>query len=450
MGKLFGTDGIRGIANKEITSELAVKVGMALAKLLNFSYARKPKIFIGKDTRISSDMIEASIISGVCSMGCEAISLGVIPTPGVAFLVRKHSADAGIMISASHNSFEFNGIKIFDKNGYKLSDELEEKMESMILNEKTPTLPLGENIGKLQYAFEYKQEYIKYLSESVNLPKCNFKVLVDCSNGSASFTAKELFSHLRINADFIYENPNGININENCGSTNIENLSERVVQGGYNLGVAFDGDADRCLAIDDKGKIIDGDAVLGICAGYMKSKGDLPKNTLVGTIMSNLGLKNFCKEKDISFKETKVGDRYVLEKMLEGGYCLGGEQSGHVIFKNHSTTGDGQLTALKLIEVIMNLNKSSSSLNGMIKKYPQKSSSIDILPSQKGLVSKSTDLKKYLEKIQKEILADGRIVVRESGTEPKIRIMAEHKDPEKLQKLIVDTTNTIKKFIERN
>ncbi len=444
MGKFFGTDGIRGIANKNLSCELALKVGMAISYILG----KKSKILIGKDPRISSCMIESAIMAGISSMGSDAISLGIVPTPAVAYLVRKYKADAGIMISASHNSFEFNGIKIFDKNGFKLSDEKENEIESLISGEINNLLPEAKSIGKINdIENECKNDYVKYLLNASNISsKKNIKLLVDCSNGSSSFTAKEIFSSFpNIKADFIFNSPDGININENCGSTHVENLSKKVTDGKYDFAVAFDGDADRCLAMDELGKVIDGDIILGICAKYLKDKNELKNNALVGTIMSNMGLKKFCHENEINFFETKVGDRYVLEKMLESGYVLGGEQSGHVILLEHSTTGDGQLTALKLLEILSESNMKASELRNFVKKYPQKSSQVDIDYSQKGLLKKNKKINDYLEKLEKNLKEKGRIVVRESGTEPKIRIMVEHENESDIDKIINETFDIISK-----
>lgn len=445
MAKLFGTDGIRGVANVELTCQLALKTGIAVTQVLIQENNKKPTIFVGKDPRISSDMIESAILSGICAAGGTAISLGTVPTPAVAYLTKNHNVDAGIMISASHNSFEFNGIKVFDKNGYKLSDEMEEKVENIIQNE-IKNLAVNENIGKIIRDDSYLKEYVEYISKTVKLPENNIKILVDCSNGASSFTAKKLFNSLSLKADFIFNSPDGININEKCGSTNIENMSKQVTEGKYDLGIAFDGDADRCLCIDEIGNIIDGDSIMGVCADYMVSKNELKSNALVGTIMSNMGLKKFCKERNINFYETKVGDRHVLEKMIQDDYILGGEQSGHTIFRNHSTTGDGQLTALKFIEVMLNNNKKASELNGLIKKYPQKLVAINIQSHQKGLLAQNETIKNYVENLELELEENGRIIVRESGTEPKIRIMVECNDNEKIDVLLKD----ISEFISEN
>ncbi len=438
MAKLFGTDGIRGIANSELTCELALKVGKAVAQVLAGSYDHTPKILIGKDTRISSDMIECALLSGICSVGAAGISLGIVPTPAVAYLVKKYGADAGIMISASHNSYEFNGIKIFDKNGYKLSDSIEEQIETIILD-SSYSFPLlaGKSIGKIIHNDNAARDYINNIKSAVSIPKNkNFKIAVDCANGSTSATAEILFKELGLNVNIIFDKPNGFNINENCGSTSLGCLSNFVIKNNCNLGIAFDGDADRCLFVDEEGKIIDGDSILGICADFMKKEGALKNNTLVGTIMSNFGLKKFCEKNNINFCETKVGDKYVLEKMLEGGYNIGGEQSGHVIFLDFSTTGDGQLTAVQLLSVLLKSKVKASELASIIKKYPQKSITIEIQSNQKGVIAKDKNVNKQIEVIQRELENKGKIVVRESGTEPKIRIMVECEDKNKLNEII--------------
>ncbi|MBR0423197.1 MAG: phosphoglucosamine mutase [Clostridia bacterium] len=445
MGNFFGTDGVRGIANKELTCELAIKIGKAAAKVLTENNHHKAKILIGKDTRISSDMLESALLAGICSLGAEGISLGVVPTPAVAHLVKKYGADAGIMISASHNSFEFNGIKLFDKNGYKLPDETEHKIERLIMENdfESSGKIIGKDLGIITKCTTAVDDYLDYICSTVcnNLNK-NLKIAVDCANGSASVTARKLFKKLNIKADILFDNPNGININDNCGSTHLENLKKYITDNNYDIGIAFDGDADRCLAVDETGNIIDGDNILAICGKALKQNGKLKNNPLVATIMSNMGLKVFCKENDIDFSETKVGDRYVLERMLKENYLIGGEQSGHIIFLEHSTTGDGQLTAVQLLSVLSGTNKKVSELK--IKKYPQKSSEILIESSQKGLLSKNKNINKYIAETTKKLDSKGRIVLRESGTEPKIRIMFEHEDESKLDGLINEAKEIIK------
>ncbi len=446
MGKFFGTDGVRGIANKELTCEMAQRIGIAAAKVLTCNH--KPKIVIGKDTRISSDMLEAALLAGICSVGAEGISLGVVPTPAVAYLVKKYNADAGVMISASHNSFEFNGIKLFDRNGFKLPDEIQEKIENIITDSSNVSFPIGKDIGKIVHCEDAANDYIDYLISTSHHINKNLKVAVDCANGSASVTSDRLFEKLNLNANILFSNPDGVNINDNCGSTYLENLSKYVVENKCDIGIAFDGDADRCLCIDEKGNIIDGDTIMAICALNMKSEGILKNNTLVGTIMSNIGLKKFCKQNDINFSETKVGDRYVLEKMQQEGYNIGGEQSGHVVFLDYSTTGDGELTAIQFLNILSKSNKTASELNEMIKKYPQKSTTINIESGQKGVLDRNEKIQQYLHSLKKELNDFGRIVVRESGTEPKIRIMVEHEDIEKINEILENTVKTIKENIK--
>ena len=327
---------------------------------------------------------------------------------------------------------------------------MEEKIEDLISRNIDDLLPEAEAIGKIEKCTNATEKYAKYIKNAVKLPeKKEIKVLVDCSNGSSSFTAERIFGELGIKADFIFHSPDGININENCGSTHIENLAEKVKEKSYDIAFAFDGDADRCLAVDELGNVIDGDFILGICSDHMKKNGTLKGNALVGTIMSNMGLKKFCSENEISFEETNVGDRCVLERMTQKGYSLGGEQSGHIIFLENSTTGDGQLTALKLIEILLSSGKKASELRKIVKKYPQKSSAVKINFSQKGMFAKNEEIKAYLEEVKKEIGNKGRIVVRESGTEPKIRVMTEHESEEAAEEITKKLAETISKMMEK-
>ena len=447
MGNFFGTDGVRGIANQELSCELAIKIGKSAAQVLTGDCGHQAKILIGKDTRLSSDMLESALLSGICSVGAVGISIGVVPTPAVAYLVKKYNADAGIMISASHNSFEFNGIKLFDKNGYKLPDNIENQIEELILHPEKIKLPEDfSKIGKIVKNENAKDDYIEYIASTSKQIDKNLKIAIDCSNGSASATAEKLFKKLNLNPSILFSNPDGININDNCGSTALENLVKYVKENKCDLGIAFDGDADRCLMVDDLGNIIDGDAIIAICAQSMKSEGKLKNNALVGTIMSNLGLKKFCKQNDINFLETKVGDRYVLERMKQEGYIIGGEQSGHVIFLDYSTTGDGELTAVQFLNVLSKSHKRASELNSLVKKYPQKSTTVNIQRSQKGLLLKNDVIMNFINNKNKELGSSGRLVIRESGTEPKIRIMAELGDESKLEQLL----NEAKKVISEN
>lgn len=436
MGKFFGTDGVRGVANRELTCELAIKLGRAAAKVLTGNCGHRAKILIGKDTRISSDMLENALLAGISSVGAEGISLGVVPTPAVSYLVKKYNADAGIMISASHNSFEFNGIKFFNKDGYKLTDEIEDSIEKLVEGNEELSLPIGEKLGKILKCESAIDDYTNYLCETFEGNIENLKIAVDCANGSASATAGKIFSKINSNATILFDDPDGININENCGSTHLEKLSEYVVKNKCDIGIAFDGDADRCLLIDDNGKIVDGDIILALCAKYLKDNGKLTNNTLVATVMSNMGLKEFCKKNDINLSETKVGDRYVLERMLEKNYSIGGEQSGHVIFGDLSSTGDGQLTALQILNILSKTGKSISELSSQFVKYPQKQSEVKIELSQKGLLKNNEKIQEYIKNATAKLGSSGRILIRESGTEPKIRIMVECLDEKKLDSLI--------------
>lgn len=436
MGKFFGTDGVRGVANRELTCELAIKLGRAAAKVLTGNCGHSAKILIGKDTRISSDMLENALLAGIASVGAEGISLGVVPTPAVSYLVKKYNADAGIMISASHNSFEFNGIKFFNKDGYKLTDEIEDSIEKLVEGNEELSLPIGEKLGKILKCESAIDDYTNYLCETFEGNIENLKIAVDCANGSASATAGKIFSKINSNATILFDDPDGININENCGSTHLEKLSEYVVKNKCDIGIAFDGDADRCLLIDNNGKIVDGDIILALCAKYLKDNGKLTNNTLVATVMSNMGLKEFCKKNDINLSETKVGDRYVLERMLEKNYSIGGEQSGHVIFGDLSSTGDGQLTALQILNILSKTGKSISELSSQFVKYPQKQSEVKIELSQKGLLKNNEKIQEYIKNATAKLGSSGRILIRESGTEPKIRIMVECLDEKKLDSLI--------------
>ncbi|MBP3320470.1 MAG: phosphoglucosamine mutase [Clostridia bacterium] len=447
LTKLFGTDGIRGVVNQELTCDLAFKTGLALSSIIK-QKNENFEIIIGKDTRKSCDMLECALSAAICSMGGNVTSIGVVPTPAIAFLTEKFKFQAGIMISASHNSYEFNGIKIFNSQGFKLSDILEQQIENIIFNNNFENTN-NYNTGTVKRQENLINYYIENLRNSINIDKNrDFKILIDCANGSASATVGKIFDNFNTNLkiSIINNNYNGTNINQNCGSVHIENLKSKILEEKFDIGIAFDGDADRCLAIDNHGKIIDGDTILGICAQNLKKNNKLSGNTVVGTVMSNLGLKKFCAQNNINFVETQVGDRYVLEKILDKSYNFGGEQSGHVIFKDHANTGDGQLTALKLLDIIVNSGESSSYFNNLITKFPQKTNNIIINSNQKGLLNRSPEIIEYIKNINNMIENDGRILVRESGTEPKIRVMIEHKNEHELNNLLIEVTETIRNF----
>ncbi len=445
MGRLFGTDGARGIANTELTCELAMNIGRAAAMVLTDSEHKHPKILIGKDTRISSNMLEGALIAGLCSVGADVITLGVVPTPAVAFLVGKYKADAGIMISASHNPCEFNGIKIFSGDGYKLPDALEEQIEAIVLDGvKKPNLPVGKDVGRVSVAKNSVKDYVDHIKSTVPFALNGMEIAIDCANGSASVTAEKLFTELGAKVHLLSCNPDGININENCGSTYMSQLSDYVKNNNLDCGIAFDGDADRCLAVDGKGNLIDGDFIMAICAADMKSRGKLNKNTVVGTIMTNMGFIKFCNENDINFVATKVGDRYVLEEMLLEEYGFGGEQSGHVIFLDFATTGDGQLTAAQLLSILKRREAKLESFSSLMYRYPQVMVNVGVSAEGKLHFYTDNDIKNAVEKAKETLSDNGRVVVRVSGTEPLIRVMVEGQDEMQIKKIANDIADVVK------
>ncbi len=430
MGRLFGTDGARGVAITELTCETAMQIGRAAAMVLTRKANHKPKILIGKDTRISSDVLEAALIAGICSMGADVIKVGVIPTPAVAFLVKKREADAGVMISASHNSMEFNGIKLFSGTGYKLSDDIEEEIEKLVLDEPekiTEAMTGGANIGHISEDKNAEWDYIRYIMKTIDNDLSGIRVAIDCANGSASVTAERLFGGLGATVFLTNCTPNGTNINDKCGSTHMENISKCVVQNKCHIGVAFDGDADRCLAVDENGTVLDGDKLIAIFARDMRDKGTLKKNTAVVTVLTNLGFTHFAKNNDINMISTKVGDRYIMEQMLAGGYNLGGEQSGHIIFHDFATTGDGQLTAVQLLSILKRQERKASELGSIMERYPQVMINVKIDPKWKETWKNDGEIESIISENQKKLGSSGRILVRESGTEPLIRVMIEGK-----------------------
>lgn len=436
MGRLFGTDGARGIANTEITSELAMKIGRAAAMVLAENTSHKPKVLIGTDTRKSADMLSFALASGLCSVGADVLMLGVVPTPAVAFLVREYGYDAGVMISASHNPCEYNGIKIFQRTGYKLPDAMEEEIESIILDEvRMPPVVIGGEVGKVTQAQNAVRDYINHITETADRLFYGMKIALDCANGSASVTANTLFKQLGAECVVINADPNGTNINENCGSTHIEALSSYVKANGFDAGFAFDGDADRLLAVDKNGNLVDGDMLMAIAAKYLKEKNKLNGNTLVATVMSNMGLFEFCDKNGINCEKTKVGDRYVLERMLEKGYHIGGEQSGHLIFLDHATTGDGQLSAVQILNIIRDTGKSLDELASEIEIFPQVLKNVKVSAFGKHRLGEDKDIKLAIEAAEKELGTDGRVLVRASGTEPLVRVMLEGRNKEQIENL---------------
>lgn len=430
MGKLFGTDGIRGIVGENLTAELAYRVGQAVTMVLFEEKGEMPLITIGMDTRVSSDMLEGALISGITSVGGSVMPLGTVPTPAVAYLTIQVEADAGIVISASHNPFEHNGIKVFNGQGYKLSDELEDRVEAKILSDEPMPIQKGAGIGKRIHGMKtLKYEYIKHLQSTVSDDLGGLRVLIDCANGAAAATAPDLFAGFDIEADFIHRKPTGININDRCGSTHLKSLAAMVTAGEYDLGIAFDGDADRCLMIDEKGEIIDGDKVMAVCGLDMQREGTLTGRAIVGTVMSNLGLHEFCNKNNIRLVCTPVGDRHVLEKMLEKGYRIGGEQSGHTIFIDYATTGDGQLTALQFLQILKRSGKKASELAAICPSYPQTLVNVKLAnePGLKEAVMGSEVLWAAVRREEEMLGGEGRVLVRASGTEPLIRVMVEAK-----------------------
>lgn len=446
MGRLFGTDGIRGIANKDLTCELATQLGRAAAEVLTNKSNRHPKVLIGMDTRLSSDMLENAMAAGLCSIGASVITLGVVPTPAVAYLVEKYKADAGIMISASHNSFEYNGIKIFSGDGFKLPDDLEERIEDIILGKTdiSSEFPTEEGIGTVTRAENAVRDYIDHVKSTVHFSLDGLKIAIDTANGSASATAETLFTELGAEVYMLNDKPDGVNVNRDCGSTHMEGLIEFVKTHEVDAGVAFDGDADRCLMVDEKGNFIDGDFIMAICALDMKSRGKLAKNTAVGTIMTNMGFQRFCEENGMDFEATKVGDRYVLEEMLLSGYNFGGEQSGHVIFRDFATTGDGQLTACQLLSIMRRREAKLSSLGTLMQRFPQTIVNLRVTPEGKLAFYTDHKVKAAIDKVSDTLGRDGRIIVRPSGTEPLLRIMVEGTDEQLIQKLANDVAEVIK------
>ena len=449
MGKLFGTDGIRGVVGDNLTVELAFHVGQAVSTVLQEEKGSRPTILIGKDTRISSDMLECALIAGICSVGGNVLPLGVIPTPGVAYLTVQEKADAGIVISASHNPYEHNGIKVFNGQGYKLPDEMEQRVEDLILSGAPMAAKTGGEIGKCFRGMKVlKQDYIRHLRSTVDCDLMGLRVLVDCANGASSATAPELFTRLPLQADFINMDPDGVNINEKCGSTHMDILAKGVVAGKYDLGIAFDGDADRCLLVDELGNIIDGDKVMAVCATSMREKGQLTGNTIVATVMSNLGLHEFCRNNGIDLVCTAVGDRNVLEKMLECDYVIGGEQSGHTIFRAYATTGDGELTALQFLQVLCQSGKKASELVSCCAQYPQELINVKVsnAPGVKDQIMADESLWALAREKEAELNGEGRILLRPSGTEALIRVMVEAKTTEIALKVAQDLADYIKKL----
>ena len=423
--KLFGTDGVRGIANKDLTGELAYKLGRVGTHVLTGG-KKKAKIVVGMDTRISGDMLESALIAGICSVGADAYAVGVVPTPAVAYLTRAYEADAGIVISASHNPVEYNGIKFFNADGFKLSDEIEESIENIILaNKDVEASPVGAEIGQKIIIKNGTKEYIEHLRKSIDVDFKGLKVAIDCGNGANYKAAPTLLTELGAEVELIHNTPNGLNINVNCGSTNPEMVQQLVLESGADIGVAYDGDADRLIAVDEIGNIVDGDHVLAICGKILKDEGKLKNNTLVGTVMTNMGLDVYLKGQGMEISKTQVGDRYVIEEMRDKDYVLGGEQSGHIIFLEHNTTGDGLLTSLQLIAAMKKTGKPLSELAGVMKTYPQVLVNAKVNNTKKYAYEEDAIIKSMICELEAKFDGKGRVLIRPSGTEPLVRVMIE-------------------------
>ncbi|GFI69412.1 phosphoglucosamine mutase [Lachnospiraceae bacterium] len=445
MGRLFGTDGVRGVANDELTPLLAMQLGQAGAFVLTKENKHKPTIMVGCDTRISGDMLANALMAGICSVGANAVYVGVIPTPAVAYLTRKYKVDAGVVISASHNPVEFNGIKFFDGDGYKLPDELEDEIESIINNNMNGIkFPIGSNVGKIKYRTDAREEYINHSIRSVNIDLSPLKIVVDCAEGASYYTSVEALRELGANIVAIHNMPDGTNINANCGSTHMEELKARVVYEKANIGLAFDGDADRLLAVDEQGNVVDGDQIMAIVGNHMKENGDLANNTIVATVMSNLGFFLMAEKNGIHIEQTKVGDRYVLEKMKEIGASLGGEQSGHIIFLKENTTGDGLLSALHLLKVMVETEKTLSELATIMEVLPQALINAKVPNHKKEKYMEYPEIADAIQKLTDKFAGQGRVLIRPSGTEPLVRVMIEGKD----QKMIENDAKQLAELIQ--
>lgn len=429
MARMFGTDGVRGVANLELTPDLALKLGQAGAYVLSKEADHKPVIMVGCDTRISGDMLANALMAGICSVGADVIYAGVVPTPAIAYLVRKYKVDAGVVISASHNPVEFNGIKFFDGQGFKLPDALEDEIEALIKsNMEGVDFPTGTAIGKIDYRYDIREEYIEHSIETVKIDLSNMKIVLDCAEGASHYTSVEAIKTLGAEVIAIHNNPDGTNINAKCGSTHMEELAARVVAEKANLGIAFDGDADRMLAVDEFGKMVDGDQIMAIVGNHMKNKGTLKDNTIVVTVMSNLGMTLMADKEGIHLEKTKVGDRYVLERMKEIGANLGGEQSGHIIMLDANTTGDGLLSALLLLQVVVETGKSLSELATIMEVLPQALVNAKVPNDKKHSYMEYPEIANAIKALDDKFAGEGRVLIRPSGTEPLVRVMIEGKN----------------------
>ena len=429
MARMFGTDGVRGIAGSELTIELATKLGQAGAYVLTKEQEHQPTIIVGCDTRISGGMLASALMAGICSVGANAIFVGVMPTPAIAYLARKHKVDAGVVISASHNPMEFNGIKFFNGEGYKLSDALEDEIETLINNNmKDVVLPIGSGVGKIEYRFDLVDQYVEFVKKCVPVDLTGMKIVIDCAEGASFYTSVKALKDLGADLVALHTEPDGTNINANCGSTHMDELKARVVYEKAQLGIAFDGDADRMLAVDENGELVDGDQIMAICGLHMKEKGILKQDTIVVTVMTNLGMTLMAQREGIKLQKTKVGDRYVLENMMANGYNLGGEQSGHVIFLDDNTTGDGLLSALNLLRVVVDTKKPLSELASVMEVLPQALINAKVPNHKKEEYMEYPEIAEAISVLEKKFNGEGRVLIRPSGTEPLVRVMIEGKD----------------------
>ncbi|QJD84629.1 phosphoglucosamine mutase [Cohnella herbarum] len=448
MGKYFGTDGVRGVANRDLTPELVFRLGRSGGSVLTRNkQGKRPTLLIGRDTRISGEMLEAALVAGLLSMGADVIRVGIISTPGVAYLTKSRGADAGVMISASHNPVEDNGIKFFGGDGFKLSDEMESEIESLLdADEDRIPRPIGADVGAVQDDPEGGQAYLSYLKSTVNQRFEGLKVVLDCANGAVSALAPRLFRDLGADTIVLAHQPDGLNINEDCGSTHPEAVQRAVVEHRADLGLSFDGDADRLIAVDEKGTIVDGDHILYILAEFMKKKHRLKNNTVVSTVMSNLGFYKALEKQGVEAKQTKVGDRYVLEEMVQGGYNLGGEQSGHIVMLDYSTTGDGMLCAIQLMNVMKSQSEPLSGLAQCMTKYPQLLVNVQV--EDKSKLAGNPKIEEAVRSVENKMGGSGRVLVRPSGTESIVRVMAEGPSEQELASFVDHIVDVIKEELE--
>ena len=447
MARIFGTDGVRGVVNKELTVELAMNLGKAGAYVLTKEKAHKPTILVGGDTRISGEMLANALMAGMCSVGADAVYVGVVPTPAIAYLTRHYGYDAGVVISASHNPSEYNGIKFFNGDGYKLSDLLEDEIEEVMrMNSAELPMPVGGEVGHITYRYDAKDDYVRFACSLIDLDLSGLKIVVDTAEGASYYTAPKTLESLGAKPVVIHNHPDGVNINRACGSTHMEELKKRVVEEGADLGIAFDGDADRMLAVDENGNMVDGDQIMAICGLYMRNQGRLKKDTVVATVMSNLGFFRMGEKEGINIVRTKVGDRYVLEYMLANGCNLGGEQSGHVIFLDENTTGDGLISALHLLEVIVKSGKKLSELASVMRVLPQALVNARVSNIKKEYYMDNKVVADAVAELEARFAGAGRVLIRPSGTEPLVRVMIEGDD----QKFIEEEAKKLAGIIEKN